>query len=68
MTGDAYDKFCQEMGQCQPENICKLIGPGQIVDLDPSSVEILDVGAGTGTVGMHLGKKGFSGIIGLDPS
>ena len=46
----------------------RLIGPGQIVDLDPENAQILDVGAGTGAVGRFLSKKGYGGIVGIDAS
>ena len=43
-----------------------MIGPGKVVDVDPATTEILDVGAGTGTVGKFLAKRGYSGIVGID--
>ena len=60
MTGDAFDEYAKAKGWTQPENITKLIGPGKVVDLDPATTEILDVGAGTGTVGKFLAKRGYS--------
>ena len=46
----------------------KCIGKGQVVDLDPETAEILDIGAGTGTVGLYLKEKGFKNITGIDAS
>ena len=54
MTGDAFDEYAKAKGWTQPEQITKLIGKGQVVDLDPAVTEILDIGAGTGTVGKFL--------------
>ena len=66
MTGDAFDEYAKAKGWTQPEQITKLIGKGQVVDLDPAVTEILDIGAGTGTVGKFLSKRGFGGIVGID--
>ena len=66
MTGDAFDEYAKAKGWTQPEHITKLIGKGQIVDIDPATTEILDIGAGTGTVGKFLSKRGFGGIVGID--
>ena len=66
MTGDAFDEYAKAKGWTQPETITQLVGKGKVVDLDPATTEILDIGAGTGQVGLYLSKKGFSGIVGLD--
>ena len=69
MTGEAYDQYALAKGWTQPQNMVdRLIGPGQIVDLDPANAQILDVGAGTGAVGKFLSKKGYGGIVGIDAS
>ena len=68
MTGDGYDEFVKHIDFNQPENVTKCMGKGEFVDLDPETAEILDVGAGTGTVGLLLQKKGFKNITGIDAS
>ena len=68
MTGEAFDEYSKAKGWNQPENITKLVGPGQIVDLDTKTAEIIDIGCGTGIVGQFLGKIGYSGIVGADVS
>ena len=68
MTPEAYEAFCKAKGQDQPFNVCKQIGKGQIVDLDPETTKILDVGCGPGMNGILLGEKGFKNIFGVDAS
>lgn len=50
-----------------PYALAQLLGKGCELDIDPSS-EILDVGAGTGTVGKFLKEKGFTNLTAVDPS
>ena len=68
MTGEGYDEFVKNINFNQPEQVTKCIGKGQFVDLDPETTEVLDVGAGTGTVGLYLKEKGFKNITGIDAS
>ena len=68
MTGDGYDNFVKDIKFTQPQEITKVVGPGQIVDIDPSTSEVLDIGAGTGTVGLCLKEKGFTNITAVDAS
>ena len=70
MSPDAYDDFIEYIKFNDPEYMEKLIGPGCFVDfpMEPSKVKVLDIGAGTGVMGKLLKTKGFTDIVGIDPS
>ena len=68
MSGDGYDNFVKLINYDVPENIVTVIGPDQVVDINPQTSEILDIGAGTGRVGLNLKEKGFRNITGVDAS
>ena len=70
MRPDAYDDFVKHINFTDPDNIAKQIGAGQVVDfpMEPSKVQVLDIGAGTGVMGKLLKEKGFTDIVAIDPS
>ena len=65
--GDQYDAIATECKWNMPLALSELIGKGCVLDISTDS-EILDVGAGTGTVGTYLKKKGFNNLTALDAS
>ena len=67
LGGDGYDVFVKEINFNEPAEFMKMVGAGQVVDIDPAS-EVLDVGAGTGICGNLLKEKGFANVTGVDPS
>ena len=66
-SGDGYDNWAKTVNFTEPKEFCKLIGPGLPANVEPNC-EVLDVGSGTGIVGLYLKEKGFTNITGVDAS
>lgn len=63
-----YEKLFYEVLQCQsPPVVCDLLAEQLAVeDVDPSSLRVLDVGAGNGIVADELRSRGIGKVVGVD--
>lgn len=68
---ERYDVWASEYEQDLEEGF-GYIGPQRVVDVLanylPQDAKILDAGAGTGLVGLHLHSRGYSNVEGMDIS
>ncbi|MFP5021769.1 class I SAM-dependent DNA methyltransferase [Pseudonocardia phyllosphaerae] len=63
-----YEKLFYEILQCQsPPVVCDLLAAQlRAQDVDPSSLRVLDVGAGNGIVAEELKARGVGKVVGVD--
>lgn len=65
MTPELYDAMMNSINYTEPDEIVKCVFE---LGLDPATVKVLDVGAGTGLIGTKLVAGGFKHIDAIDAS